>query len=173
MNKSERPHVTVTNVMMPVTCDIVYCSIKVGDHSFVAPFGEHSSKLCGRVFNETGVELSDSELTLIERAARTQMNTESGRMSEVLKRLPAGTVAELSCRMHFYWNSKDQFVWVEGVEINTTAGFEVYPSLIEEVGDIGAQDTNEIILAIRSWLLKPTTIQADIEWIKAADEQNS
>ncbi|KSQ21728.1 hypothetical protein APB26_32625 [Pseudomonas aeruginosa] len=168
---SNRPSVSLEQIHND-TGDITHCLITVGNQTIEAPFNIGHMKLEELVEEATGVVLNTPEHMFVTRSSRAQMEREGGRLADVLRTLPAGTVARVQDDLYFWIGAKGYLLWVEYLPIGA-APEEINPGQINEFGEIDTDDLYEVAVSIREWLSSPKQMVVDLEWLRSVEPVDS
>lgn len=163
MSASPRPPVSITPVITPLN-DISHCIIVIQGVSYIARLNESSTALRNRVFEASGVLMSDSEILIVRNSSFRQIKREVARLEEFLQSLPTGVVAKTRESMCWWIHHDNQMVWVKDMVLAAP----VRSLKLRRIEDLNYMDTDELHViagAIRSWLKSPLPIMVDIDWL--------
>lgn len=168
---SIRPKVRVEKVFCDRGVDIIHCLVHVGGRSYKAPFDEVSSTLRDRIFLGSGVELTVSEMMTVTNAAREQLENEASYLRDYLMTQPAGTIAVLVNDLALWLAAGKEIVWAQDVTFGQTRPDEVFPTPIEDIGQIDTEELYELSQNIRNWLKAPTPLFEYAEWVAGVNAE--
>ncbi|WP_326430307.1 hypothetical protein VQ574_21530 (plasmid) [Stutzerimonas frequens] len=160
-----RPAVKIESVLNE-DGDITHCTIAIGEVTLDAPFTEASAELSERVMDATDVELNVTEVMAVTRASRAQLARELKRVEDVLREMPAGTLAKLPGQELTCWVDQEagELRWVQ-YETFDKKPSGLSPSTIDCFGEIDTEELWEVADACRRWLKDRLCVTVDPAWL--------
>lgn len=159
--KNDRPAVSIEPICN-ADGDLTHCVITAGNLDFKALFSEPHHELENRIQLATDIDLQVSEVMMVTKASRRQMEREAERLKQRLLAMPHSTIAIVDGDMFFWLDAEQELVWEQWI---TVGQGRLSPGYISCIGEIDTHELWDLAESIRAWLAHPQTVLANPQWL--------